>query len=106
MPAQVTMVQDPPGPVFLPFAHNRLCYYREVKQWRVRNEDTGELRLVEDYEGNLGLNWMDGGSHVFHDGPIVIDVERTAHFFKTDEEAEKFYLVLLNEHAATVRATG
>ena len=103
--ADVHLVDIPPGqPQLLAPAHNRLCYYREVKQWRVRDEDSGELRLVDDYEGDLNLNWMDGGSHVFHDGPYVIDRELKAHFFETMEEAEAFYLPLLDEYAADVRA--
>lgn len=101
----VQLIEVPDGqPQFLTTAHHRLCYYREVKQWRIRNEDTGDLRLVDDYEGDLNVNWMDGGSHVFHDGPVVIDGEGKAWFFETDDEAEAFYLPLLNAYSKYTRS--
>lgn len=105
MPAQVTLVDVPEGqPQLIDPAHYRLCYYREVQQWRLRDEDTGALRLVDDYEGDLNLNWMDHGSHVFHDGPVVIDAAKVAHFFETADEAEAFYLEELNKSAGLVPA--
>jgi hypothetical protein len=29
---------------------------------------------------------MDGGSHIFHDGPIYIDEHEVAHFIDPDED--------------------
>ncbi len=64
----------------LPAAHYRLCYNRAGENWRLRDEESGELRLVTDYEGDANFNWQDGGSHVFHDGPVHIDDDLVAHF--------------------------
>ena len=61
-------------------SHFRLCYHRAGRDWRVRDERTGELWLVKDYEGTLNANWLDGGSHIFHTGMVKIDSEGVAHF--------------------------
>ena len=81
-PKEGHMQEDPSQIVGqrLPESHWRLCYHRAGKDWRLRNERTGELTFVKNYIGNLAVNWMDKGSHVFHDGYVVLDKEGTAHF--------------------------
>lgn len=86
--AGVTLHPLPTQETRLPYSHWRLCYNRAGKDWRLRNERTGDLWLVKEYHGECNLNWMDNGSHVFHDGPVVIDVEGTAHFLDPELEAE------------------
>ena len=41
---------------------------------------TGDLTIVNDYKGVMNVNWFDGGTHVFHDGPVHVDEEGVAHF--------------------------
>jgi len=53
--------------------HYRLCYHRAGLNWRVRNERTGELWLVDKYEGDINLNYLDRGSHIFHDGVVQVE---------------------------------
>jgi hypothetical protein len=64
----------------LPNSHWRLCYHRAGRDWRLRNERTNELTFVNDYRGNISINWLDHGSHVFHDGPVVLDKDGIAYF--------------------------
>ncbi len=67
------------GDVQLPESHWRMCFRRAHKDWRLRNEETGELYHVANYEGDINLNWFDGHSHFFHDGSVYLDSEFTAH---------------------------
>lgn len=59
----------------LPDSHYRICFRRAFGDWRTRNERTNQLYHVKGYTpgGILNLNWQDGGSHIFHDGPIYLD---------------------------------
>lgn len=71
----------------LPNSHWRLCANlagADNDKWRLRNERTNELTHVRGYVGKASLNWFDKGSHVFHDGPIVIDKDNVAHLFSSD----------------------
>ena len=68
----------------LPNSHWRLCYHRAGRDWRLRNERTNELTFVKDYRGNLSINWLDHGSHVFHDGSVILDRAGTAHFIDNE----------------------
>ena len=54
-------------------SHWRLCYFRYYRAWRCRDERTGELFITNGYHGMLNLNYFDGGTHVFHDGPVTVD---------------------------------
>ena len=77
----------------LPESHYRLCYRRANHDWRIRDErkpwnDPEALIFVAKYMGDLNGNWMDGGSHIFHDGPIYIDENEVAHFIDPDLENE------------------
>ena len=60
--------------------HWRLCYHRAGTDWRVRDERAGRLWLVEGYHGPVKMSWLDGGTHIFHDGKIEVDEDRIAHF--------------------------
>lgn len=66
-------------------SHWRLCYAREVKAWRLRDErkdvyDPSSLVIVNEYKGVINLNWFDGGTHVFHDGKAKVDENGVCHF--------------------------
>jgi len=78
----------------LPDSHWRLCYHRAGRDWRLRNERTGELTFVKDYVGNLVVNWKDQGSHIFHDGSVILDKNGVAHFVDQEVEAKKKVLVV------------
>ena len=65
--------------------HWRMCYHRAGRDkknqaWRLRDERTGRLWLVDGYEGPVNISWLDGGSHIFHDGQVAVDEEGIAHF--------------------------
>lgn len=66
----------------LPTSHWRLCANLQgddEHKWRLRNEKTQEYTEVRGYRGRSELNWMDGGTHVFHDGEVIIDKDNVAH---------------------------
>jgi hypothetical protein len=65
--------------------HWRLCYDRDrgvrgLPCWRVRDERTGELWLVDDYQGEVNVSRFDRGSHIYHDGKVTVDEKMVAHF--------------------------
>lgn len=76
-------------------SHYRLCYRRAHKDWRMRDEIpdpvTGLQRLlhVTNYSGNPNINWRDGGSHIFHDGPVYLDENMVAHLIDPDESRKE-----------------
>ena len=55
-----------------PWQFTRLCYNREGRSMRFRNQDTGELVHVLDYRGDYNLTWRDSGPHVFTQGPATL----------------------------------
>lgn len=67
-------------------SHWRLCYARERADvgvgdfWRLRDERTGELWFVNGYRGPVNINYFDRGSHIFIDGPALVDGEGIARF--------------------------
>ena len=68
--------------------HNRLCYRRETKQWRIRDErkdwnNPDSLRFVEAYVGDLSAEWdrSDPWAHVYHNGFAVIDTDNICHLY-------------------------
>lgn len=72
------------GGVGLPNSHWRMCYRRAHKDWRLRNEENGDLYHVANYVGPINLNWFDGHSHFFHDGEIYMDENYVAHLKDPD----------------------
>jgi len=70
----------------LPNSHWRLCYHRAERDWRLRNERTNELTFVNGYRGNLSINWLDHGSHIFHDGSVILTKEGLAYFIDPEVE--------------------
>lgn len=54
--------------------HTRLCYNRAGRKWRFRDERTKILHSndILQYKGVINVNWFDGGTHLFHDGPSCI----------------------------------
>ena len=69
----------------LPESHYRLCFRREHHDWRLRDErkpwtDSTALIHVAGYEGDVNINWLDHGSHIFHDGKVYMDENNIAHF--------------------------
>lgn len=92
-PPGVKIELDPYGGVsyegnkLLPVSHWRTCFRRAKADWRTRNERTGELFHVAGYTpgGVLNLNWQDGGSHIFHDGPIYLGDDLHVLFIDPDE---------------------
>ena len=71
-------------------SHFRLCYRRANEDWRIRDHTVpwghpDALIFVYTYMGDLNGNWMDGGSYIFHDGPIYIDENEVAHFIDPSE---------------------
>ena len=81
--AYVYLPKDAEAPALPEGAHEthyRLCYNRPGRDWRLRDERTGNLTLVKDYRGVMNVNWLDGGTHIFHDGPVYVDAEGVAHF--------------------------
>ena len=68
--------------------HNRLCYRRETKQWRIRDErkdwnDPEALKFTANYVGDLVCEWeaQDRAGHVFHNGFAVIDNQNVCHLY-------------------------
>jgi hypothetical protein len=67
--------------------HNRLCYRRSHRDWRVRDERRPEaadaLVFVTGYVGDLNVEWegRDPIAHIFHNGEVVVDADRLAHLY-------------------------
>ena len=64
--------------------HWRLCSLNWENAWRLRDErsdaDGGELFIVNGYRGLMKFSQLDGGSHVFADGPATVDAHGIVHF--------------------------
>lgn len=70
----------------LPDTHWRLCANlkgSDNDKWRLRDERSDPMNPdiihVRGYKGRANVNWLDGGSHVFHDGRIILDEDNVAH---------------------------
>ena len=68
--------------------HNRLCYRRETKQWRIRDErkdwnNPESLKFVASYVGDLVAEWdsSDPWAHIYHNGFAVIDNDGVCHLY-------------------------
>ena len=75
--------------VELPESHYRLCYRRPQRDYRMRDERSGDLYHVKGYAGDINLNWLDGGSHIFHDGKVFLDENYIAHLIDTSLEESR-----------------
>ena len=51
----------------------RLCADKTACAWRLRDERTNDLWYVNDYRGLANAVWHDGGTHIFHRGPLAVD---------------------------------
>ncbi len=69
-----------PWGVYQPADHYRLCANIYDDNWRLRNESTGKLLMVNGYSGSLHLNYLDKGSHIFHTESGVICPSGVFHF--------------------------
>lgn len=69
-------------------SHVRCCYNREGELWRLRDERTQILHSNEilKYQGIMQVDWRDGGTHIFHDGPVRV-VDDVAWFAPAREAA-------------------
>ena len=71
--------------------HNRLCYRRISRDWRLRDErmpwEADEaLKFVSTYVGDLNAEWngSDPIAHIYHNGYTIIDGEHVAHLYDPD----------------------
>jgi len=71
--------------------HNRLCYRRSSKDWRLRDErlpwnDPDALKFVTTYVGDLSAEWngSDQIAHIYHNGSAVIDDQHICHLYDPD----------------------
>ena len=71
--------------------HNRLCYWRERRLWRLRDErktqanpgNVDALKYVRSYVGDLSAEWNreDPVAHIYHNGYTVVDADNVAHLY-------------------------
>ena len=71
--------------------HNRLCYRRASRDWRVRDERMGwnnpdALKFVTSYAGDMSAEWnrSDSVAHIFHNGYVIIDSYNICHLYDPD----------------------
>jgi hypothetical protein len=71
--------------------HNRLCYRRPTRNWRLRDErmdwnHPDALKLVESFMGDMSAEWnaSDPIAHIYHNGYVIIDDQHTAHLYDPD----------------------
>ena len=81
--------------------YNRMCYFREQKVWRLRDEEKTAryhsegkdihspdvIKYVKSYEGDGVLSWAfsDQFAHCYHEGRVIIDAENIAHLYDPNE---------------------
>jgi hypothetical protein len=67
--------------------HNRLCYRRASRDWRLRDERRPEspdaLIFTATYVGDLSAEWdkRDSVAHIYHNGWTIIDDNHVAHLY-------------------------
>ena len=67
--------------------HNRLCYRRSSRDWRLRDERNPQaadaLVFAQGYAGDLSAEWdnRDRVAHIYHNGWSVIDEHGIAHLY-------------------------
>jgi hypothetical protein len=71
-----------------PETHNRLCYRRPSREWRLRDERLSwdhpdALVLTKSYIGDLNAEWHanDSIAHIYHNGYTIIDEDDVAHLY-------------------------
>lgn len=71
--------------------HNRLCYRRASRDWRLRDERMSwehpeALKFVKSYVGDMSAEWYveDTIAHIYHNGWAVIDENHIAHLYDPD----------------------
>ena len=66
--------------------HYRMCFFIGRGLWRVldENPDSPQFRHLELGKGYIGdwkMNWNERGSHLFQNGPIIIDDKKIFHLY-------------------------
>ena len=68
--------------------HNRLCYRRASRDWRLRDErmawdNPDALKFVKTYVGDMSAEWNqnDSVAHIYHNGYVIIDKDDVAHLY-------------------------
>ena len=70
--------------------HNRLCYRRSSRDWRLRDERRPEMKdalvFAQSYVGDLSAEWdtRDNIAHIYHNGWTVVDSDNVAHLYDPD----------------------
>jgi len=70
--------------------HNRLCYRRSSRDWRLRDERRPDspdaLVFTASYVGDLSAEWdkRDNIAHIYHNGWTIIDDKHIAHLYDPD----------------------
>jgi hypothetical protein len=70
--------------------HNRLCYRRSSRDWRLRDEHMGNhpnaLVFTRSYIGDLEAekDKNDSVAHIYHNGYVIIDKDDVAHLYDTE----------------------
>jgi hypothetical protein len=71
--------------------HNRLCYRRSSRDWRLRDErmswnDPNALVYADSYVGDMSAEWngLDKIAHIYHNGWTVVDGNNVAHLYDSD----------------------
>ncbi len=77
-----------PSGHYLPNSQYRLCANIAGNNWRLRDEPTSRLIMVDGYKGSWHNNYLDRGSHLFHLGDGVICPDNVFHFIDPDLEWE------------------
>ena len=95
----LTMYRDPNAPAheeiwegtYRNTTHNRLCYRRASREWRLRDErldwnHPDALVLTKGYVGDLNAEWHanDSIAHIYHNGYVIIDENSVAHLYDPD----------------------
>ena len=71
--------------------HNRLCYRRAGREWRLRDErlpwnHPDALVFASSYVGDMNAEWNkdDPIAHIYHNGWTVLDEHNVAHLYDPD----------------------
>ena len=71
--------------------HNRLCYRRAGREWRLRDErlpwnHPDALIFATSYVGDMNAEWnkLDSIAHIYHNGWTVVDEHNVAHLYDPD----------------------
>jgi len=86
---RVPFIPSGMGTTYMPKSEYRLCANIGGDNWRLRDEPTGKLLMVDGFFGSLHANYLDRGSHWFHIDDIVLDYDSKtgltiAHFIDND----------------------